>query len=267
MFDSHCHLDAAEFDADRSAVLERACFAGVREIVVPAVDEASWSRIVALAKGAADGLRIHPALGIHPLAVPACDGADDDALMERLEAHVARSRPVAIGECGLDATIDLAKAPLERQERLLRAQLAIARRHALPVVFHVRGPTTYERLARLLDETGLPHGGVIHSYGGGAEVLKRFLDHPVMFGFAGPVTYPNARKVRASMVAVPEGRLLAETDAPDQAPAPHRPARCEPAHLVRNLEAMAAARGVSLEHLAAVTTDNARRLFGLGCAP
>ena len=263
MIDSHCHLDAAEFHADRSDVIERAFFSGIRDIVVPAVDESSWARIMALATAPAAGLSIHAALGIHPVAIPACDEADDDAMMERLEALVSTTHPVAIGECGLDTTIDLVKAPLERQERLLRAQLEIARKQALPVIFHARGPTTYDRLARLLDETGLPQGGVIHSYGGGAEMLKRFLDHAVMFGFAGPVTYPNARKVRASLVAVPDDRLLAETDAPDQTPAPIRPARCEPAHLTRNIDAMAAARGVSSAQLAALTTDNARRLFGL----
>lgn len=170
---------------------------------------------------------------------------------------------VAVGECGLDAAIDLEAAPWSRQERLLRAQLALARRRELPVILHARGPEAYRRLGEILREGTLPAGGgVIHSYGGGVDLLRRLSLPNLYFGFAGPATYPGARKVYASIRAVPGDRLLAETDAPFQTPVPHRPGRSEPGYVFEVIAGMAAARGEAPSALAARTADNARRLFG-----
>lgn len=264
MIDSHCHLDASGFDADRSDVLSRARAAGVTALVVPAVGEATWEPILRLA--VERDPRCHPALGVHPVALPDCDPVDDEALMDRLEEVVSHHRAdlVAIGECGLDSTIDLERAPLERQERMLRRQLALARATDLPVILHARGPHTYERLHAVLKaEPMAPRGGVIHSYGGGVDFVKRFLDFPLFFGFAGPATWPNARKVRASIQAIPDDRLLAETDAPDQTPEPHRPGRNEPAHLGVIVEGIARAREDHPQRIARLTEENAKRLFRL----
>jgi len=171
---------------------------------------------------------------------------------------------VAIGECGLDDTIDMARAPYPRQEALLRGQFAIAARHGLPLILHARGRGAYARLVEFLDTCALPPASaVLHSYGGGIDLLKRFSEHRLYFGFAGPATYPNARKVRTSLLAVAEDRLLAETDAPDQTPEPHRPGRSEPSYLGAIIAAMAAARGKDVAELNQLTTANARRLFGL----
>lgn len=263
MIDSHCHLDAAELDVDRSAVLARAALAGLEAIIVPAVDEISWQRITTLVSAPAP-VTLYAALGLHPVAVPALPPEDDPALMERLDDALSRHRPVALGECGLDTTVDMRRAPIERQERLLIAQLAMARRHELPVILHARGPGSYARLDALLRLHPLPdRGGVIHSYGGGASMLPLFLRHGLMFGVAGPVTYAGARKVCAAVAAIPDDRLLAETDAPDQTPAPWKPGRCEPGYLPAVVAAIARVRGREATEMAALTAANARRLFAL----
>lgn len=262
MIDTHCHLDVDRFDADRLNVIARAADRGVRDIVVPAVDEASWSVIADLA-ASTRALRVHATAGIHPLVVPELDPADDDALLHRLDAFVARGGVVAIGECGLDDTIDLEKAPYARQEHLLKGHFSIARKHDLPLILHARARGAYDVLLRFLDSHPVPAGAVLHSYGGGIDLLKRFRAHGLYFGFAGPATYPNARKVRTSLVDVSDDRLLAETDAPDQTPEPYRPGRSEPAYVAEIIAAMAVARGTDTQTLAKTTTENARRLFRL----
>jgi TatD DNase family protein len=265
MIDSHCHIDGEAFALDREQVLTRACERGVQALVVPAVGASSWQPILELT--ARPGLpRTHAALGLHPVSLVATSPGDDDALLARLSALATRERRrlVAIGECGLDAVIDAEKAPMVRQERVLRFQLALARELDLPVVLHGRGHAAYRRLIELLEADGaLPAGGVVHSYGGGADLVRRFAALGLYFGFAGPVTYPDARKVRASATAVAADRLLVETDAPDQTPAPHRPERSEPAYLVDVLAGLAAARSEGVDALASLTAANARRLFRL----
>lgn len=263
MIDSHCHLDVSLFDADRDAVLSRAAAVGVEALIVPAVDEPSWTAIAALAKTGSTP-RIHAALGIHPVALPEMSPEDDARLIASLRTHVERLRPVAIGECGLDTTVDLTRAPMERQEAVLAAQLELACRFDLPVVLHARGPDCYSRLLAFLRTATMPaRGGVLHSYGGGHELLKQYLELPLMFSFAGPATYARATKVRKAIAAVPDDRLLAETDAPDQCPEPHRPGRSEPAYVANVIDGIAAARGATAEAIAKLTTANARRLFAL----
>ncbi len=257
MIDSHCHLDCDLFDGDRAAVLERAAARGVTDIVVPAVGEASWEPILRLRAVAAP--RCHVALGLHPVSLP--ETRDDEGALRRLEGRL--DEVVAVGECGLDETIDLTAAPWERQESVLRRQLALARARQLPVILHARGREAYRRLAELLRSDGLPSGGVLHSYGGGALLVPELLSLPLAFGFAGPATYPNARKVRAAIMAVPKDRLLAETDAPDQTPEPYRPGRSEPAYVHEVVAGLAAAHELPHAAMAALTTGNARRWLRL----
>lgn len=261
LVDSHAHLDCDAFDGDREAVLARAAARGVTHVVVPAVGEATWRPILALAARPGEP-RCHPALGVHPVALPDANPADDDRLLAALSDLARAARPVAVGECGLDAVINLGRAPLDRQERVLVGQLALARALDLPVILHARGPLAYRRLAEVLAREPLPRaGGVLHSYGGGAELLPRFVELGLYFGFAGPATYPDARKVRASLRGVPAERLLAETDAPDQTPAPHRPARNEPSYVADIVAGIAAARDDAVDVVAGLTTANALRLF------
>lgn len=254
LVDTHCHLDLGSFDDDRDAVVARARAVGVAFIVVPAIRPATWPGLSALA---ARHPEVRLALGIHPQIVPALDDAERVAIRE-LPAALAAASAVAVGECGLDRQTGDAPA----QEALLRAQIAIAREARLPLLVHVLG--AHDVAARILrEERAAEVGGILHSYSGGAGLVAPYRDLGFAFSFAGPVTYHNARRPLEAARAVPDELLLAETDAPDQAPVPHRGGRCEPAFVAEVVAGLARARGASTAAMAALTTANARRVLRL----
>ena len=257
MIDTHCHIDKPDFDADREEVLARARAAGVTDVVVPATGPAGWEPLVSWARGRAG---VHSALGIHPQLLPEIDPRDDDRHLADLEAALARGGSVGVGECGLDGPTAAAGVSMDRQLRVLAGQLAIARRLRLPVMLHAL--RAHAPLLDLLERDGLPDGGVLHSFSGSSEQVAPFARLGLHFSFAGPVTYPAARKPLAAARAVPRDRLLVETDAPDQTPRPWT-GRNEPSALPLVLDAVAGALGVPAADLDAITTANARRLFRL----
>jgi len=252
MIDTHCHLDLAAFDADRDAVVERATAAGVIGMLVPAVRPRTWDGVRALARRhAAAGVRA--ALGIHPQIVPELDAAERAGdLTARL--CEAATDACAIGECGLDG----GTPAHDDQEAIFRAHLRAARATDKPLVIHVL--RAHDAAPRILREEG-PVRGVLHSYSGGAALVPVYRDLGLAFSFAGPVTYGNARRPIAAARAVPDALLLAETDAPDQAPQAHRGGRSEPAFVAAVIAGLAAARDATVDAIAALTTANARRLF------
>jgi TatD DNase family protein len=258
VIDTHCHLDRAAFDADRGEVLARARAAGVTDAIVPAVEPAGWEALLALC----DRERgLHPALGIHPQALPDLDPSSDDRHLADLEDLLRRHGAVAVGECGIDGDTVADGVSLDRQRAVLRGHLAIARRLGLPVVIHALRALdpVREELAR----DGVPAGGVLHSFSGSAEQVAPLAGLGLHFSFAGPVTYEGARRPIAAVRAVPRDRLLVETDAPDQTPRPLHRTRNEPANLPIVLRAVAAALGTSVEEADRITAANARRLFRL----
>ncbi len=262
MIDTHCHLDRPEFDADRDAVLARARAAGVSDVVVPAIGPEGWDDLAAWA-GATPG--VHFGLGVHPQLLPELDPRGDDRLLSDLDAALSRGGAVAVGECGLDGPsaeegAGPFPAPMDRQLALLRGQLALARKHRLPVLLHCL--RAHPPLLALLEQEPLPRGGVLHSYSGGVDLVRPYAALGMTFSFAGPVTYERARKPLEAARVVPRDRLLLETDAPDQTPRPHR-GRNEPAFLPGIAAALAAALGLPVEELDALTTANARALFAL----
>jgi TatD DNase family protein len=258
VIDTHCHLDGGAFDGDRQQVLARARTAGVTDLVVPGVEPGGWERLLDLCRGDAG---LHAALGIHPQALPGIDPADDERHLADLEAMLSRGGSVAVGECGLDGPTEGAGASLERQRHVLRGHLAIARRRALPVVLHCL--RAHDALREELERDGVPFGGVLHSFSGSAEQVAPYARLGLHFSFAGPVTWPSARRPLAALRAVPLGRLLVETDAPDQAPHPHRGERNEPARLPIVLRAVAATLGRPEEAVERATSASARTLFRL----
>jgi TatD DNase family protein len=250
VIDSHCHLDGPAFDADRGAALARARAAGVIGVLVPATRPRAWALTRALA-----GPGVAIAVGVHPQCAPDLDDAElaaatPDALC------AAAAGCAAIGECGLDGGTGLP----ERQERLLRDQIRAARALGLPLIVHVL--RAHDRAVAILRaERAHEVGGVLHSYSGGAALVPVYRDLGFAFGFAGPVTFANARRPLEAARAVPADLLLVETDAPDQAPAPHRGGRNEPAFLPAIIAGLARARATTAAAIAALTTANARRLF------
>jgi TatD DNase family protein len=257
MFDSHCHLDAPEYEGQIEAVLARAARADVRGIFLPACEPARWDL---LAKLCQRDQRLCFGLGIHPWFVARYE--ESELVRAYAQLRKARDRGAcAIGECGLDTP--LAKrggATLELQRKVLEAQLLIARELALPVVLHC--VHAHGALLDVLERDGpLAAGGVLHSYGGSAELITRYERLGLSFSFAGTVTRPRAIKVRAAAKRVPLGRLLVESDGPDQVPSDVARTISEPCDVERVLRALAELRNEPFETLASYTMANAQRLF------
>lgn len=250
LYDSHCHLDAAEFDADRQAVLARARDAGVARQLVPAVDRASWDAIRTLC-AAEPGLR--PAYGLHPMFLDRHQPDHLDELRDWLEAE----RPAAVGECGLDFFLD--GLDPEAQRLYFRRQLELARDFDLPVVLHARRAVE-EVIGTLRQVGGLR--GVVHSWSGSEEQARQLFELGFCLGIGGPVTYDRARRLRRTVATMPLDCLLLETDAPDQPDADWRGQRNEPARLRQVLDVVAQLRGQPSAAIAEATSANALRLFG-----
>lgn len=261
MIDSHCHLDDAVFDDDRAEMLARAAAAGVSGMLIPAIRPRTWAALAAIpARYPAAPLAI--ALGVHPQIVPALDAAERTTAIDAaaLTAAIAAARTpetIAVGECGLDG----GTADRETQETIFRAHVRAARELRLPLVVHVlRAHDAAPRILR--EERAAEIGGVMHSYSGPAEMVPIYRDLGFAFSFAGAVTRANARRPLAAARAVPDDLLLAETDAPDQAPGPRGgPRRSEPAMVADVIAALARIRGQPAADVAARTAANASRIF------
>ena len=260
--DTHCHLDAPEFDADRPAVLARAAAAGVQQIVLPAVEVANFEGVRALAHR--HGLVY--ALGIHPLCVGRAADADLAVLDEALTAHRADPRLVAVGEIGLDHFVP--GLSRERQASFYTEQLKLARRHGLPVLLHVR--RSADSLLKELRRIPLC-GGIAHAFNGSLQQAEAFVALGFKLGFGGTLTFDRALQIRRLAQTLPAEALVLETDAPDIPPhwlyqtaadraagADPRAARNEPAELPRIAAELARLRGTTPEALAASTWANAR---------
>ncbi len=255
LIDSHCHLDAGEFDADRAAVIDRAQAAGVRAQIVPAVTAASWPGLrdaCALAPG------LYPAYGLHPVFL---DQHRPEHL-ELLQDWITRERPHAIGECGLDYFIPT----LDRQQQqdYFIGQLALARRFDIPVIVHARRAVDAV-IAAIKQVGGLR--GVVHSFSGSPEQARQLHQLGFLIGLGGPLTYDRAQRLHRLVAAMPLDQLLLETDAPDQPDAGIRGERNEPARLPVILDTVARLRGEPVEAIAAQTTANAQRVFNLPAFP
>ena len=256
LIDTHCHLDVASFDADRDAVLARAWGAGVEGILVPAIGPDAWERLRAFPTR---DRRVQVALGIHPQLLPELPEKGDGPSLERLDELLAAGGIVAVGECGLDGP-SAPGAPMERQVRVLDAHARLARKHGLPLLVHCQ--RAHPVLDAWLARAELPEAGVVlHSYSGGPARVAGVVARGCHLSFAGPVSWLEARKPVEALRLTPRERILVETDAPDQAPAPHRGGRNEPAFLARIVEAVAAALGEPVEVTGALVAENARRLF------
>jgi TatD DNase family protein len=262
MIDTHCHLDVERLAPDRADVLLRAWAAGVEGLLVPAVGPDSWE---ALLEWPARDARVQIGLGIHPQLLPELDPAEDGRHLERLDALLGRGIAAAVGECGLDGP-SAERAPLERQTGVLRRHFELADQHGLPVVVHCL--RAHPALRSLLTERDIPSAGLLlHSYSGGPELVRFYAGRGCHFSLAGPITFPEARKPLDALRAIPLDRLMLETDAPDQAPHPHRGGRCEPAFLPLVVAAAAKALGLETGELAARTAENARRFFARSFRP
>jgi TatD DNase family protein len=251
LVDSHCHLDAAEFNGDREAVISRARGAGVHQQMVPAVDAASWPKLREVCAGTPG---LFPAYGLHPMYLD----AHRTEHLAQLREWIERERPLAVGECGLDFFVD--GLDRDAQSHYFEGQLQLACEFDLPVIVHAR--RAVDAVIAAIRKAGKLRG-VIHSYSGSMEQARQLWDLGFMLGLGGPVTYERANRLRKLAAEMPLERLLLETDAPDQPDAGIRGERNEPARLREVLRVIAELRGEEQAHVASVTTANARRLFAL----
>ena len=257
--DTHCHLDAPEFDADRDAVRQQARGQGVLHCVIPAVERSNWATVRTLAHRHGDSY----ALGIHPLYTPRAEDADIEHLADALQQHGTDPRLVAVGEIGLDYFVP--GLDPDRQERFYRAQLQLARRFGLPVVLHVR--RSADRLLKGLRDVPVP-GGIAHAFNGSMQQAQAFLALGFKLGFGGAMTYDRALQLRRLAAELPPDALVLETDAPDIPPhwlyttaqqrATGQPqGRNAPAELPRIAAELAQLRGQPLQAVAEATSANA----------
>jgi len=252
--DSHCHLDASEFDPDREAVIQRARAAGITQQVIPAIEAKGWPRLLDICKA---GAGLFPAYGLHPMYL----SSHEPRHLQELGEWIARERPVAVGECGLDFFVD--GLDQEDQRLYFDGQLALARDFDLPVIVHARRAVdaviaSFKRIGGLR--------GVVHSFSGSPEQARQLWQLGFLVGIGGPATYSRANRLRGLVATMPLEHLLLETDAPDQPDAEIRGQRNEPARLSFICKTIAELRGVDAEAVAVATSINAQRLFNLPAA-
>jgi TatD DNase family protein len=251
--DSHAHLDHPDLRGDLPAVLERARAAGLSQILTVASSLESTLACIALAEQHAE---LFATAGVHPHDAAAAQPGD----LERIEELAGHPRVVAIGETGLDYHYDFSPRALQRETFARTVELA--HRVGKPLIVHLR-EAHEDALAILEPACRGGARGVIHCFTGDADQARVWVDLGLHVSFSGIVTFPKSQSIQAAAAAVPEERLLIETDSPYLAPLPHRGRRNEPAYVVRTADFVARLRGVTAEHLLRRTAENARRLFGL----
>ena len=262
--DTHAHLDASEFEADRVSVHLRARAAGVMTCVIPSVAAANFDTARTLAHAQQDAY----ALGIHPLYTPQATESDLAQLDATLHTHCHDPRLVAVGEIGLDGFVPELNTPeaFAKQWRFYKAQLELAQQHQLPVILHVRRSADW--LLKGLRQTPVI-GGIAHAFNGSLQQAQAFMALGFKLGFGGALTFDRASHLRRLATELPLSALVLETDAPDMPPhwlyttadqraAGHSQGRNEPSELPRIAQILADLRGIALEDLAAVTSANAR---------
>ena len=256
--DSHAHIDGTEFDADREQVIQRARDARVSAILnVGTGDPHSGvlERAVELAEAHRD---IYAAVGTHPHDARLFDGRAEERIWK---LATGSAKVIAWGEIGLDFHYD--NSPREVQIDVFEWQLRLARELSLPVIIHTREAEveTAKILKSHWADSKLP--GIMHCFSGSADLAQQAIDSGFSISFSGILTFKKADELRAVAKQVPLDRLLIETDCPYLAPIPFRGKRNEPAYVVEVARCLADLRGLEIEELASITTNNFARIFNL----
>lgn len=270
--DTHCHLDLDNFDDDRTEVIRRAQETGLTRILIPGITLASSRTIIKLTDS--DPM-LYAAVGVHPNEANTWDGQSISALKELASMSL---KVVGIGEIGLDYYW---KASLrETQIGILKEQLRLAAEVGLPVILHCREENDAEHgacaedLIKILDNwtadlrtknnSLAKRPGVLHSFSGSLESAQHVIELGFYIGVTGPVTFKKADSRRQTIGSLPLDKLLIETDSPFLAPQPHRGKRNEPAFVAHIADKIAEIKSRTPQEIAAVTSENAARLFSWG---
>lgn len=253
LFDTHCHLYDAAYDADRPAVLERARAAGIGMMLCPATDRQSSEACVELARHY-DG--IYAAVGIHPQEAGRVQPGDIEAIRRMAEQEPS---VVAIGEVGLDYHYDTPAR--DTQKEIFIEMIGLARDLDLPIDIHDR--EAHGDTMEILRRYGKGLRGVFHCYSGSLEMTTELIRMGFYFGFTGTVVFPNSKRAKQVASRIPMERLLIETDSPYLTPPPYRGRRNEPAYVRYVAEEIARLRGLDVEYVISQTTANGLQVFGI----
>lgn len=253
LFDTHCHLNIPPLSQNIHHVITRSQDTGIVGIVAPGTDIETSIEISQIAKQY-PGF-IWPAIGIHPQAiidVPI-------QLQQVLELLLLKINAVAIGEIGLD--YEVANPSREEQIQRLKVQLAIAQAHNLPILIHCR--KAFSDLYDILQKNSPKAGGILHSWSGSNEMLEKFIKLGFYYGVSGVITLPTSTRRRQFLCNAPLERMVLETDAPYIATQTTKKNLVEPHHIAEICRSVAEIKGISVEEVARITTENARRVLRL----
>lgn len=251
LFDTHAHLDDKRFDDDRDELIRGLPERGVSRAITPGIDVDSSKKCVDLA----DKYDIvYAGVGIHPHEASKLE----DNYLDQLRTMAQNKKVVAIGEIGLDYYYDFSPRDIQKQRFI--EQIELAAELKLPIIIHNRD--SHEDMLNILREhKDLINGGVMHCFSGSWEMAKIVLDLGLYISLAGPVTFKNAKKPVEVAKNVPLDRLLIETDSPYLTPVPYRGKRNDPGHVALVAEKIAEIRGITVEEVGRITTENALNLF------
>ena len=250
LFDTHAHMDDRAFDADREELLDSLSSQGVALVMNPGCSLASSRNVCRLT---AEYPWLYGAVGSHP------DVADEvnEAVIAEYRRICAENKKIkAIGEIGLDYHYE--DIPRELQQKAFRMQMALAAELNLPAIVHERDAHA-DGMAIVEEFPSVT--GVFHCYSGSLEMAKWLIDRGWYIGFTGVLTFKNARKALEVAGNIPLDRIVLETDCPYMAPEPFRGKRNHPGYLYRMAERLAELRGVSVEEIHRITTENGKRLY------
>ena len=250
LFDTHAHMDDRAFAEDRAQLLASLPEAGLSLVMNPGCSLASSQNAVALAQQY-DWL--YAAVGSHP---DVCDEVNEAVIAEYRQLCKNNPKVKAIGEIGLDYHYE--DIPREIQQSAFRQQMALAAELDLPAIVHERD--AHADGMQIVTEFPTVHG-VFHCYSGSLEMAKWLIDRGWYIGFTGVLTFKNAKKAVEVAANIPLDRIVLETDCPYMAPEPFRGKRNHPGYLYRMAEALAQIRGLSVEEIQAITTENGKRLY------
>ncbi|QJR82101.1 TatD family hydrolase [Alteromonas pelagimontana] len=251
MIDSHCHLDLPAFKDDIDDVIANSEKAGVTRFLVPGTTPSGWQRQLDLQSRYP---QLDLAFGLHPYFFAEFNDSSVQALEKSLDEH--RDILVAVGEIGLDATVDTSA---QDQESLFSAQLALAKNFRLPVILHHH--KTHHRLIGLLKEAAFPFKGIIHAFSGSEQVANDYIEMGFLLGIGGTITYERAKKTRNALANIPLRHLVLETDAPDMPMAGRQGLRNSPQYLPQIVEVLSELKATTSEDVIRQTSQNYCRLF------
>lgn len=251
LIDSHCHLDFADFDADRDAIISNCLASGLTDIILPAVTSERWPQLIQICQ---QSPCLHYALGCHPMFM---DQHPEDALSQ-LDTAIQQFQPIAVGEIGLD--FFLSGHDKQAQLALFEGQLKLAAKHQLPVILHVR--KAHDEVLKLLRQIPLK-GGIVHAFSGSMQQAQQYRGLGFLVGIGGGLTYPRAQRLQSLFSELPLSQIALETDAPDMPFCGHQGERNSPEYIPLVAEKLAELRDESLAEIAAQTSANVRTLFAI----